>query len=118
VIARPDLTVASLGYNGFARGMQDSHELYQDREMKLSRVIHAEMNALLTAKESLAGYTLYVFPFSPCERCAVHVIQAGITRVVVPAPSEEQLARWGDSFERTRLYFQEAGVELEVLADE
>lgn len=95
--------------------MTDLEEMYKDREMKLSRVIHAEMNALLTAKESLKGYTLYVFPFCPCDRCAVHIIQAGISRVVFPPATSEQLERWGDMFSRSLAFFREAGVEVELL---
>lgn len=108
VVVRPDKTIASLGFNGFPRGMRDDKKFYDLRDEKLSRVIHAEMNALLTAKESLAGYTLYVYPFSPCDRCAVHIIQAGIKRVVFPALLPQ---RWQDSFNRTMKYFEEAGVE-------
>lgn len=108
VVVRPDKTIASLGFNGFPRGMSDDKKFYDLRDEKLSRVIHAEMNALLTAKESLSGCTLYVYPFSPCDRCAVHIIQAGIKRVVFPALAPQ---RWQDSFDRTLKYFEEAGVE-------
>lgn len=115
VVVRPDKTVASLGFNGFPRGMSDDPLYYLERDIKYSRVIHAEMNALLTAKEELKGYTLYVFPFCPCDRCCVHVIQAGIARVVFPAASEEILERWGEQVERSMVFFKEAGVEVEVL---
>lgn len=114
VIVRPDRTIASLGFNGFPRGMDDSPEKYEDRQIKLSRVIHAEMNAILTARETLVGYTAYIYPFSPCERCAVHLIQAGIKRIVCPElPKGKE--HWRESFEKSRQYFDEAGVELVIL---
>lgn len=109
VIVRPDKTIVSLGYNGFPRGMPDNDELLTNRDEKLFRVVHAEMNAILTAREPLLGYTLYVWPFSPCERCAVHIIQSGIKRVVYPITNVE---RWAESFQRSRKYMMECGLDL------
>jgi dCMP deaminase len=85
VIIRPDNTVASVGYNGFPRHIWDDETDYQDRETKLLKIIHAEVNAILNAKEPLKGYTLYTYPLPfVCVDCAKHIIQAGITTVVVP----------------------------------
>lgn len=85
VLVRPDRTVCSLGFNGFPRRMNDAPHLYNDREVKYKRIIHCEINALLSSRDQdHQGYTLYVWPFGPCERCAVQLIQAGITRVVCP----------------------------------
>lgn len=111
VIVRPDRTVASIGYNGFPRGMSDDPALYADRETKLSRVVHAEMNAILNAHSSVDGFTLYTSKLPPCDRCAVHVIQAGIRRVVYDEPAAELMLRWGDSIKTTLEMFAEAGVE-------
>lgn len=87
VIVRPDRTVASVGFNGFPRGCDDSDELYADRPTKYSRVVHAEVNAVLHCRDPfpLEGYTLYTYPanLSPtCDRCATVVIQSGIDRIV------------------------------------
>lgn len=112
VIVRPDRTIASLGYNGFPRGTEDDETLYAHRETKYSRIVHCEMNAILSAREPVKGYTLYTYPFISCDRCAAHVIQAGIVRCVAPSPTKEQLTRWSDSFIRTRNLFAEACVEL------
>ncbi len=110
VIVRPDKTIAAKGYNGFAKGMDDTPELYADREEKYSRIVHCEMNALISARERVDGYTLYTFPFLTCDRCAVHMIQAGITRVVAPRATEAQLERWGPAFEKTRRFYREAKI--------
>lgn len=110
VITRPDKTVASLGFNGFPRNMSDHQQLYEDRATKYSRIIHAEINAILHAREPLTGYTLYC-THSPCDRCAVQVIQSGISKVVAwhtdkdPAFKE----RWA-SIELAKRYFNEANV--------
>ena len=110
VIVRPDFTVASVGYNGFPRSMNDHPSLYADRDVKLSRIVHAEMNAILHAREPLHGYTLYTWPFLTCDRCAVHVIQSGIVRVVAPVATPELQARWGEAFKKTREYYLEGKV--------
>jgi len=117
VIVRPDLTVASVGYNGFAKQMSDHEDLYADRPTKYSRVIHCEMNALLHAREPVEGYTLYTTGMC-CDRCAVHMIQAGITRFVWPEDTEDMKSRWSEAFEKTMSYFEEAEVatsEIEVV---
>jgi dCMP deaminase len=114
VIVRPDLTVAAVGYNGFPRGMSDDAELYEHRPTKYSRIIHGEMNAILNAHGDVAGCTLYV-PFPPCDRCAVHVVQAGIKRVVYVEPTEDIKSRWAEAFEMTAAIFADAGMEVTVL---
>jgi dCMP deaminase len=111
-IVRPDMTVASVGYNGFPRHLPDDEVLYSNREEKYSRIVHGEMNALLFTREAVQGYTLYTYPFMPCDRCFVTMLQAGITRFVSPQPTDEQLSRWGVAFDKTRKYAKEAGVSL------
>lgn len=114
VIVRPDLTVAAVGYNGFPRGMSDDADLYADRPTKYSRIVHGEMNAILNAHGSVKDCTLYV-PFPPCDRCAVHVVQAGIARVVYVEPTEDIKTRWSEAFEQTAAIFADAGMEVSVL---
>jgi dCMP deaminase len=109
VISRQDHTIASLGFNGFPMGVSDDPLLYQDREVKYSRVVHAEMNAILFLRERGVGFTLYTWPFLPCVRCAACVIQAGIARVVAPPCTEE---RWAESIQMAVEMFGEAGVEV------
>ena len=116
VIVRPDKTVASVGFNGFARGMDDSPEAYADRERKLRQVIHAELNCLLHMKEPATGCTLYVWPLPPCERCAPHIIQAGIANVVSPKIYAHE--RWYKSATYARAMFDEAGVTWEEYASD
>lgn len=115
VIVRPDKTIASLGFNGFPRGIKDSLERYAERALKLQYVVHAEMNAILSSPQSVKGFTLYTWPMCPCERCAMHVIQAGISRVVTVQASAETELRWQASFNLTRSAFHEAGVALTFL---
>lgn len=110
VIVRPDLTVASVGFNGFPKGCSDDPSIYEDRDLKLARVIHAELNAILHAREPLHGYTIYTSP--PCDRCAAHIIQAGLSRVVYRRHEVDRFERWRDSIDRGNGMFAEAGVEV------
>ena len=107
--------VVSLGYNGFPAGCKDSEEVYADRPRKYKRVLHAEQNALLSAKQDLTGCTIYVHPLTPCSQCSAAIIQSGITRVVTKEPSAELAERWGDSITESLQMFMEAGIVYEEL---
>lgn len=108
------------GFNGFPEGMPDRPEWYLDREEKYSRIIHAEMNALLHARHlDLTGASLYSWPLMSCDRCAVLLLQAGVRRFVAPPLGLELQGRWNDSLCRTKLYIAEVGGEfLELKGDE
>lgn len=113
VIVRPDMTIASVGYNGFPRGCSDDESFYINRELKYERVIHAEVNAILNSREPLVGYTMYTFPkgYGPsCARCTTNVIQAGIRRIVHLKDTSEFAERWKVSSEIGLDMYREAGV--------
>ncbi len=114
VILRPDKSVCSVGYNGFPRGTADHEEWYNDKQEKYDRIVHAEMNALLAAKESVEGMTLYV-THPCCKECAKHVAAAGIKYVFTPVPDPEFHDRWRASIERAVQIMTEAGVEVRYL---
>jgi dCMP deaminase len=114
VIVRPDKTIASVGFNGFARYHDDTPEEYDNRGIKYSKIIHAEMNAILHAREPLRGFSLYLYPFLCCDRCAVHVIQAGIVRVVAPEIPVHLRERWAEILDRSMSYFKEAAVDVTI----
>ena len=103
--------VVSLGFNGHPAGIDDSDSRLHDREQKYRTIIHAEMNAILSARQPLDGCTLYVVPFMPCSNCGAVIVQSGIKRVVTLENNNE---RWIESFEITRTIFAEAGIELVV----
>lgn len=109
VIVRPDNTIVSLGYNGFPRGVNDSPQNLHNREHKYPRVVHAEVNAILMAKEPLANCTLYVTPLSPCSSCAGVIIQSGIRRVAFRS-AYIGTEKWNASFAISAEMFEQAGV--------
>jgi dCMP deaminase len=95
VIVDADRRVVSLGYNGFAKGVNDSPERYADRNFKLATIRHCEENSIDFAdRYRLKGATLYTFPFASCAKCAGAVIQVGIKRCVAPVLPEHLEARW------------------------
>lgn len=123
VIVGPDREVRSLGFNGFPRGIADLPERLHDRETKLQLIVHAELNALIQAARvgvPVRGCTLYlaatddsgmVWGGPPCTRCTVHVIQAGITRIV-SRPLKPGPSKWHADLERARSLLREAVIPL------
>lgn len=112
VFVDPQNVIIASGYNGFPRGIADTDERLNDRETKYSLIVHCEMNALITAGRSVRGSTLYTWPFMSCDRCCVHMIQAGVRRVVAPRAAPDKEERWGEAFKKTRALFAEAGIPL------
>lgn len=112
-IVAPDRTIVSMGYNGFPRGVNDHKAMYEDRDIKLMRTIHAEVNAIITARRDLTGCTLYVSPLHPCANCAAIIIQSGIKRIV--HKKSDDVKRWFSSFLQASIMFKEAGVKVECV---
>lgn len=110
VIVRPDRSVASVGFNGFPRGVNDSVDRINNRNTKLLFTLHAELNAILAAKEPLNGYSLFVWPFQPCAQCAGAIIQSGIKEIYCPYSDHLAHERWMESFKAALQMFDEAGV--------
>ena len=119
IIVEPDTNLLiSSGYNGFPRGVDDTPERYNDRELKYKLVVHAELNAILLAGYRAKGARLYVWPsfmLPPvCNECCKAVIQSGIKEVVGYVVDENSLnerqLRWKDAILLSRMMCEEAGV--------
>lgn len=109
VIVDDNNRIVSTGYNGFPRNFDDTK--MESREYKLPRVIHAELNAILYAKNDLRGTTLFV-SHPCCSGCASTLVAAGIRRVVWrDNPDFER--RWNSNIAREILV--EANVELVII---
>lgn len=106
------------GYNGAPRGCKaDEDSRFATREEKMYWAEHAERNAIYAAARtsfSTVGGTMYI-THAPCMDCARAIVQAGIQRVVFPSPSPEFIARWGESFRRAFLLFNECQLDVELL---
>jgi dCMP deaminase len=101
------------GFNGFPRFMSDDPALYEDRETKYSRTLHAELNAVLFSKKT-EGCTAYV-THPPCSSCSLVLIQSGVIRVVARTPTDDLLGRWKQSIETAKGFFAEADVIYELV---
>ena len=111
VVVGEDREIRSTGFNGFPRGIDDSMERLEDRELKYPLICHAEENAIMHAARigiSLKDCTAYV-TWPPCTRCARSLIQAGVIEVVYPGNIEIP-DRWIEDFERSNSMMKEAGV--------
>ncbi|MFA5719956.1 MAG: dCMP deaminase family protein [Acholeplasmataceae bacterium] len=84
-IVNTDKRIIGIGYNGFPQKLDDDVFPWEREGVfsntKYPYVVHAEMNAVLNATQSLKDATLYVTLF-PCHDCAKLLIQAGITEIV------------------------------------
>lgn len=104
--------VISVGFNGFPQGIADTVERLQNRDIKYPTILHAEINAILSARQDIRGCSIYVTPYMPCPQCAAVVVQSGITRIVY-TPSENE--KWGKP-PLSESMIREAGIELVELA--
>jgi dCMP deaminase len=126
VIVGPDREILSAGFNGFPRGIEDTPERLNDRDTKLKLVVHAEMNALLAAARTgmrLKGCILFlaatddtgeVWGGPPCTRCAVEIIQVGISEIV-SYPIKSAPSRWHEDLEFSKRLIWEAGIKYREL---
>ena len=108
--------VLAQGFNGFPRGIIDTADRYNNREVKYKYVVHAEMNVIYNATYngvSLDGSTLYVSGLPVCSDCAKGIIQVGISRVVM---KEENIPQhWAESWGMTAGMFDEANINWEFI---
>lgn len=85
-IVNPLNKVVSIGYNGMPSGVDDDAVSWDPKEgldSKYLYVAHAELNAILNAKDGSALQNTKIFvTLFPCNECAKAIIQAGIKEVV------------------------------------
>lgn len=105
--------VLMTGFNGFPIGIEDRKEVVPERyegEARYGNTVHAEMSALLLAARTgvrVDGATLYCSLF-PCLPCAIHIVQAGIRRVVAPFTENEARYNFTESYNK----MIEGGIEV------
>ena len=110
-VVGPDREIRSTGFNGLPRGIEDSEDRLNNREIKYPMICHAEENAIMHAARigiSLKDCTAYV-TWPPCTRCARSVIQAGVSEIIYPKGIEIP-DRWIQDFDLSLKMFKEAAV--------
>jgi dCMP deaminase len=104
--------IISQGYNGFPRGISDTSERLNNRELKYKYVVHAEANAIYNAIHNGAntnGSTIYVTGLPVCHECAKAIVQTGIKRVVMDSAPQDN---WLESGNIALDIFKEAEIEI------
>ena len=83
IIDNKDNRIVSVGYNGFPYGCSDDIFPWEreGEDNKYLYVVHAELNAILSARRDLTDCTLYITHY-PCNECMKSIIQSGIRKVV------------------------------------
>jgi dCMP deaminase len=79
IVTSDNTQVLSLGYNGNAAGMSN---VPQSEAPGCSGLLHAEINALLKLDYNNPKSKTMYLTLSPCEYCAMAVINSGIKKVV------------------------------------
>jgi dCMP deaminase len=105
--------ILAQGYNGFPRGIIDSEERLNTRELKYRYTVHGEMNCIYNAAlngTSLDGSDMYVYGLPVCSECAKGIIQIGVKRVFACYP-ETVSQKWTESGALTSEMFNEVGIE-------
>lgn len=111
VVVGVDREIRSTGFNGFPRGIEDTADRLENRDLKYPLICHAEENAIMHAARigvSLRDCRAYV-TWPPCTRCARSLVQAGVNEIVYPAGLDIP-ERWREDFAMSMSMFDEAGV--------
>ena len=111
VVVGPDREIRSTGFIGLPRGIEDSEDRLNNREIKYPMICHAEENAIMHAARigiSLKDCTAYV-TWPPCTRCARSLIQAGVSEIIYPKGIDIP-DRWIQDFDLSLKMFKEAAV--------
>ena len=111
-----DGVVISEGFIGFARGVLDLPQRYNDKETKYQYVVHGEHNSILNAARrgvQTLGSVIYTQGV-PCNECAKAIVQAGITKVVLHCewPNMDS-PKWEKATQISKTMFEEAGIPIE-----
>lgn len=111
--------VKALGFNGFARGVDDDVSERHERPTKYAWTEHAERNAIYNAARAgtaLEGSRLLLAsPIFVCAECARGIIQAGISQVVwvrVHDTDSDRQNRWSINEAISREMLAEADIEV------
>lgn len=114
VITTLDGSPVSWGYNGMAKGIDDTVPERHVRPYKYKWMCHAERNAMdLSPRSDLTGCVMFV-TYSPCTNCAQSIIQRGLGTVVVDedCTADKMPEHWKEDMLAAIEMLQEAGVTI------
>ncbi len=112
-----DNRLLSQGWNGFPRGVADTAERLENREVKYGLVVHSEQNCIYNAAYSgvsLKGSFFFTHaPIHVCNDCAKGIIQSGVKQAYMCVDPTRADA-WLEKFEITKVLFKEAKLPYRV----
>lgn len=120
VLVKPNMRVASVGFNGFPKRIFDNWKYLNDpayRKDKLLRMVHAEANALRTNDSGTTeGYHLVVTRH-PCDKCALEIASYDVSHVWYHRDVDYE-TRWAESVADAKTIFDDAGIIVTMVPDE
>ncbi|EFA08016.1 hypothetical protein TcasGA2_TC005605 [Tribolium castaneum] len=96
------------GFNDMPQSHEDFNKYWENREEKLLRVCHAELNAIVNSKGSLKNAKLYCTWF-PCNICAQLIVNTGIKEVFY---DQELGPKWAKMMNASKEMFSVAEIKL------
>ena len=105
-----DRRIRGVGYNGFPRGIADTHARLSDKDIKNMIMVHAEVNAMHSSDGR--GDTIYVYPCLPCAQCLGNIVQSGTIKTVVTLPLDLE-SSWNQAL--VVELAKEAGIEIIII---
>lgn len=119
VIVDQQNRIVSTGFNGIPRGVLETDERLNNKEIKRSITIHAEENAILFAKRDLTNCRLFIYGLPPCAHCCAMIIQSGISEVNYMVPKEYEISDfWSDNIKLGHNILKERGLCVIDFSDE
>jgi len=112
IVSYENNRILSTGYNGFPSKVKDISERLNNVDDKLLYTIHAELNAILSARGTNLRNCVIYTTFFPCSQCMGSIIQAGIKTIITYKLEDKKESKWYKSFEASRNMALEAGIEL------
>ncbi len=118
IIISPNNVLIGVGYNHLPERFNDDPKVWNDRNLKLEHVIHAEVatiNNALSKGYSTEGTTMYM-PWVPCTPCAEAIVNAGIVEYVNhQAMVDKTPENWRESTQNALKVLEEAGVKYRTI---
>lgn len=114
IIVDKDNRIISTGYNGFAKGIEDTQERLENKDIKRSLMIHAEENAILHARQNLSDCKIYIYGYCCCVHCASLLIQTGIKEVIYKNSNKDNIVSefWKENLKLATNLLKEANITI------
>lgn len=111
--------ILGTGYNGFPKTDDDYILDYLVRDVKYSKIIHAEKNLILNCLNNgvtMKGATVYIWGLPVCKTCANELIQAGVSRIVAVWDKQDPKTKnWEKEWvEYSSRAFRKAKIDIET----